>query len=205
MLPGTCAAAKGLELALVTVAITGKVDFSAFTPPMSDSIKVGDTVSLTFKTLPADVDRIALGFEVRDGIAPFPICNETLSLSIGGFKAKMGPAPPPKLPTEKTGDTYFALVKGRSVNDGFFISTIVDEPSPFPLVLDGAKTSTTFTGAFSARYKRNTIPSLDMKQAAKKTYSTNGLLSSEFIVNTNFASGVALRATLDSVKITMPK
>jgi len=190
------------------VAITGKVDFSAFTPPMSDLVKVGDTVSLTFKTLPADVDRIALGFEVRDGIAPFPICNETLSLSFGGVKAKMGPAPPPKIPPpvgKATDSTYFALVKGRSVNDGFFISTIVDEPSPFPLVLDGAKTSTTFSGAFSARYKRNTIPSLDLKTAAKKTYSTDGQLSTEFIVNTNFASGVALRATLDSVKITMPK
>lgn len=202
-----CAAARGLELALVTVAITGKVDYSMLSPPLADSVKVGDAVSLTFKALPADMERIAEGIIVNDGIGPYPICNETFALQLGKLKLKMGPAEPPKLPTAPppTGDTFFSLSKGRPVTDSIFVSTAADAPLPLPLKVDGTlQTATTFQTNFVLKYKRGTIPSTSIKYAAG-TYTSAGLIGSTFDVTTNFATGVALRVKLDEVKIHMPK
>jgi len=200
-----CAAARSLEFALVTVAITGTVEYSNLSPPLGDSVAKGSDVSLTFKTLPADLERIAEGITVHDGIGPYPICNETLSLQLGKLKLKMGPAPPAKLPTDlpPTGDTFFSFAKGRPVTDSIFISTAADSPMPLPMLLDSATLSTTtFEFNFATKYKRGTLESTVIKDVAG-SYTSDGLLSSTFDVTTNFATGVALRVKLSKIEVSM--
>ena len=71
-----CAAAKGLELALMAVAISGTVETSNL--PSTFGVKVGDPVSMSFFTLPAPVDRRSADdpkFRLQDGMAIYPLCN----------------------------------------------------------------------------------------------------------------------------------
>ena len=210
-----CAAARGIDLALVTVAITGHVEFSNLAPSLG--VKVGDPVKMSFLTLPSPVDRIAgdgSGVHLLDGMAPYLMCNETFSLSIGKITGKLGAAVPDTVTGLVTPDTYFSLSSKRPVHDAIFMSTAAATPAPLPVLLDTKKlydfdlvTKTPaghFMLDFALDYTRDTLPSLHMKQASSKSYTGKGLLRSDFSLYWSFPTNVVVRVKLDAVDITYP-
>ena len=93
----TCGAARGMSFSFATVLITGTIEYSGLSPPLADQAKVGDKVKMSFLALPDPIDRFAEGFHVHDGVSPFPMCNETFTMEVGGLKMVMGDALPPSL------------------------------------------------------------------------------------------------------------
>lgn len=203
-----CAAARGLDLAMVTVAITGKVDVCNLAASLG--VKVGDPFKLSFLTLPSPVDRIAndgSGVHLSDGIAPYLVCNETFAVSVGGLKGTMGPAAAPVPPVlVPSTDVYFSLSAKRPVHDGIFLSTAASTPMPLPILMDTHKL---YTGDFALDlnfgYVRGTLPSLHMKQASGSMYTSKGMLSSQLSISVSFPTNVVLSVKLDAIEMSYPK
>ena len=169
-----CAAARGLDLAFVSVLITGTVTNAVI--PASLGVAVGSKMEISFLTLPSPTDRIAndgSGVHVTDGIGAYPICNETLTISFGdsSLKGSMGDALPATEFAPLSTDTFLSIVSKRPVNDGIYISPSATAAKSLPIKMAG--TAELYTPAwnldFSAVYDRGTFPSLHMKQIAEET------------------------------------
>lgn len=206
----SCAAARGLDLAFVSVLITGTL--TTANVPASLGISTGDKVTMSFLTLPTAMDRVAndgSGVHVMDGIGAFPICNETFKLAVGdsGMKAVMGPAPPATelVPLVST-DTFLSVVSKRPVNDGMWISPSATVPKSVPLKMSGIEGlyGPSWDLDFNAVYKRGTIPSMHMKQLSAQTYGGHEV-KQVFTLSTGFATNNVFEANIDSIEFEMPK
>lgn len=202
-----CAAAKGLELALMAVAISGTVEMSNL--PASFGVKVGDPVSMSFFTLPAPVDRRSADdpkFRLQDGIGLYPLCNETFSLKVGPMTGSIGAyvAPLFEVPPWMQEATFFALASKRPTLDNIFLSPAGVEAKPLPLVMKGTRGlyPPQFELSFNLVYNRGTIPGIHMKQAAAKEYTAEGLVKSTITLATSyFPSNTAVSIKLSSISM----
>ena len=197
-----CAAARGLDLAFVTVLITGSITFNNLPPQLG--VSKGDKVEVSFLTLPSPMDRIAndgSGVHMMDGIGAYPICNETFSLKVGGLSATMGDPLPPEDPTlPVTTDTFLSLVSKRPVNDGIFLSTSATGHKPLPLIMTGTRSlyKPEWFLDFAMDYKRGAVPSIHMEDAPKDFEAKP--IKSEFTLSTGFATNIVLDVSIDSIK-----
>ena len=120
---------------LVKVLITGTVASSTMSPGIVNAT-AGDPVKISFYALPTAMFRMAEGFVVKDGIAPYQICEEDFIFKIGNNPARLGQ--PPKTYEGDRGAFYFSLEQSRPVNDGAWISqNAVDGKAGFPVVFHG--------------------------------------------------------------------
>jgi len=209
-MPGTileCAAAKGLELALMSVAITGTVEYA--NTPAAFNIKKGDPAKVSFYALRTAVDRRGADdpkFVVQDSMAMFPICNETFSFSVGPLTGSIGAFVPPEFvqPAWLTDATFFTLASKRPVLDEIFVSPSPYKPDPMPLVMTGTQGlyPKDWQLSFDLMYTRGTLPAIKMPQAASKKYTSEGLVKSTMrLATTYFPSNEVVSIKLDSVSI----
>jgi len=206
-----CAAARGLDLAFVSVLISGSITNAVL--PTTFGVKAGDKVQMSFKMLPAPMDRIAndgSGVHMQDGIGAYPICNETFSLTVGDstLKAAMGPALPATEFVPLSTDTFLSIASKRPVNDAIFLSTSATTPASLPLKMSGVQDLYTpqWNLDFKADYARGTFPSLHMKGVAKQAYgSKKGMLKQYFALSTGFATNNVVEAIVDSIEFDVPK
>eukprot|EP00322_Chrysochromulina_rotalis_P016329 CAMPEP_0115858234 /NCGR_PEP_ID=MMETSP0287-20121206/15992_1 /TAXON_ID=412157 /ORGANISM="Chrysochromulina rotalis, Strain UIO044" /LENGTH=217 /DNA_ID=CAMNT_0003312491 /DNA_START=18 /DNA_END=671 /DNA_ORIENTATION=+ len=205
-----CAAARGLDLAFVSVLISGTV--SMVNMPTSLGVSTGDKVQLSFLMLPTPTDRIAndgSGVHVMDGVGAYPICNETLAVSVGDSKLRgaMGAALPATEFAPLSVDTFMSLVSKRPVNDGLYISPSATAAKSLPLLMSGVEGlyAPEWNLDFNFVYDRGTWPSLHMHDVAANSYSSKGAIKGEFSLSTTFATNTVLEATLDSIVFDVPK
>ena len=196
-------------MVFATVAIVGSVRSTIF--PSALGIQAGDSVKVSFPALTAAVDRIATdgsGVHLDDGIKPYLICNESFAMSFGKVTGVMGKPLPVVPPSD---DTFFSLMSKRPVNDGIFVSTKAGAPTGLPMNLkggSGANIEELYKGPFnldlSFNYRRGTVPSLELGETAKKTFTQDGLLSSSFRLSTGWATNYVLDVKLESIEIHLP-
>jgi len=193
---------KALET-LVAVAITGKVDVSTFQASKNMTINAGDSVTMKFLADPTVMYRFAEGNYVKDGIGPYPICEEEFSISIGTkVLGHLGMAPPTYegLP----GSFYFSLMQGRPVRDGAWVSQDpVDPMAGFPLKLHGQGPGSKFGGTFALDYARHTIPTTDLTSASG-TYGTKGLVKATMDLWNGWSANTVATIKFDSMTVSNP-
>ena len=195
-----CAAARGLDLAFVSVLLSGTVTTTNI--PASLGVAVGSKMSISFLTLPAPTDRIASdgsNVHITDGIGAYLICTETFAISFDGSSMKGV--------KEGGDDLFLAIVSKRPVNDGMYISPSATVLKAVPIKVNGTGTlyPPEWTLDFSAVYERGTFSSLHMQQIAEKTYGKDGLQKYEVALSTQFYSNTVLEASIDSIAFTMPE
>lgn len=201
-----CEAARGLDLAFVSVLITATV--TSLNLPTSLGIKKGDKVEMSFLTLPMPTDRLAnddSGVHMMDGLGTYPICNETFSLTVGSLKASMGDALPATEFLPQTTETFLTVVEKRPVYDGLYIT-------PGPRGLSVASLPLTMTGPikglylpawnlnFNVGFERGTFPMSMLSGMSSAKVTDKGVISSSFSLSTSFASNIVLEASFDSVE-----
>lgn len=192
-----CAAARGLDLAFVSVLLSGTVTTTNI--PASLGVAVGSKMSISFLTLPAPTDRIAndgSNVHITDGIGAYLICTETFAISFDGSSMKGV--------KEGGDDLFLAIVSKRPVNDGMYISPSATVLKAVPIKVNGTGTlyPPEWTLDFSAVYERGTFSSLHMQQIAEKTYGKEGLQKYEVALSTQFYSNTVLEASIDSIQFT---
>ena len=195
------------KLAFVSVLITGTIANANI--PASLGVAVGSKLKISFLTMPVPTDRFASdgsGVHVTDGIGGYQICSQTFAISFGDSSLKgslkgVGGAP----------DPFLSNVSKRPVHDGVYISPSATVAKTLPIKM----TSTDNMGIklyppdwsldLSVIYARGTFPSLSMQDIAAQTYTSTGLLKSEFALSTSFATNLVLEASIDSIAFTMPE
>lgn len=164
-----CSFAAATHAGIVTVTITGEVEYNQITFPPFGGNGAGSPVTLTF-TLDSHVFTNSPNFPTRG----YAIDPASFVLTVGS--AVVGLQSP--FPAGET--AYFVLRNNDPAVDGFFIATSVDFPIGVPLSVSGQFGA--LENDFSVGYTGDTLSSLDILDALG-SYDFTGLTNFNWTIN----------------------
>lgn len=180
------ALASSSSAQVVTVTVTGEIDFNQTLPGPFSGVAVGDVATFTF-----ELDPVSYVDSTTAPLRGYIIDAASFDLSVGGVTPGLAPISQP----------FFSLRDDDSERDGFLFTEEFDFFSGVPL--DAIGSLGEYRLYFSLEYVESTIFSLDIQSAAG-TYDLTGLTAFNWTITDGAFDALGLTFTSLTISTTAP-